>query len=90
MSASTTVAASGQSVASPTTVGYGREFWEWLWRTSGIQSVGLFVIAYGVYGYQPLIAAALSLPQARTCTLPSTCSLFRASMALTMFSCPAG
>jgi hypothetical protein len=60
MSASTTVTASGQSVASPTTVAYGREFWEWLWRTSGIQSVGLFLISYGVYGYQPLIAAALS------------------------------
>jgi len=60
MSASTTIAASGQSIASPTTDAYGREFWEWLWRTSGIQSVGLFVIAYGVYSYQPLIAAALS------------------------------
>jgi hypothetical protein len=28
-------------------------FWERLWRTAGIQSVGLFVMAYFVYGYQP-------------------------------------
>src|SRR5262249_8034735 len=32
-------------------------FWERLWRSSGIQSAGLFVIAYFIYGYQPQIGA---------------------------------
>ena len=32
-------------------------FWERLWRSSGIQSVGLFVIAYIIYGYQPQVGA---------------------------------
>jgi len=32
-------------------------FWERLWRSSGIQSVGLFIIAYVVYGYQPHVGA---------------------------------
>ena len=31
-------------------------FWERLWRTAGIQSVGLFIVAYIIYGYQPQIA----------------------------------
>jgi hypothetical protein len=30
-------------------------FWERLWRTAGIQSVGLFIIGYVIYGYQPHI-----------------------------------
>ena len=29
------------------------QFWERLWRTAGVQSVGLFVVAYFVYGNQP-------------------------------------
>ncbi len=33
-------------------------FWERLWRTSGIQSVGLFIIAYVVYGYQPPVGSS--------------------------------
>jgi hypothetical protein len=33
-------------------------FWERLWRTSGIQSVGLFIVAYVVYGYQPQVGAS--------------------------------
>lgn len=33
-------------------------FWERLWRTAGIQSVGLFVIAYLVYGYQPEVGSS--------------------------------
>lgn len=33
-------------------------FWERLWRTSGIQFVGLCIIAYFVYGYQPQIGAS--------------------------------
>jgi hypothetical protein len=32
-------------------------FWERLWRSSGIQSVGLFIIAYVIYGYQPQVGA---------------------------------
>jgi hypothetical protein len=32
-------------------------FWERLWRTSGIQFVALFVIAYLIYGYQPEVGA---------------------------------
>src|SRR6202030_2236465 len=32
-------------------------FWERLWRSSGIQSVGLFIIAYVIYGSQPQVGA---------------------------------
>jgi hypothetical protein len=28
-------------------------FWERLWRTSGLQFAGLFILAYVIYGYQP-------------------------------------
>jgi len=57
MSASTTTFAAGQSVAASTTSAYGREFWEHLWRTAGLQSVGCFVGAYVAYGYLPEVAA---------------------------------
>jgi hypothetical protein len=33
-------------------------FWERLWRTAGIQSLGLFIIAYFIYPDQPGIGAA--------------------------------
>ena len=33
-------------------------FWERLWRTADIQSVGLFIVAYIIYGYQPQIGAS--------------------------------
>jgi hypothetical protein len=33
-------------------------FWERLWRSAGIQSVGLFVVASVVYGYQPPVGAS--------------------------------
>jgi hypothetical protein len=33
-------------------------FWERLWRTSGIQFVGLFIIAYLIYGTQPPAGAS--------------------------------
>ena len=33
-------------------------FWERFWRTSGLQFVGFFIIAYLVYGYQPPIGAS--------------------------------
>ncbi len=29
-----------------------------LWRSSGVQSVGLFIIAYVVYGFQPRVGAS--------------------------------
>jgi hypothetical protein len=32
-------------------------FWERLWRSSGIQSVGLFILAYLIYGTQPQVGA---------------------------------
>ena len=33
-------------------------FWERLWRSAGIQSVGLFIIGYIIYGYQPHVGAS--------------------------------
>ena len=33
-------------------------FWERLWRTSGIQFVGLFIITYLIYGSQPGVGAS--------------------------------
>ena len=51
MSASSAVRTSSTSVYTTPV------FWERLWRTAGIQSVGLFVIAYVVYGYQPEVGA---------------------------------
>src|ERR1700688_285885 len=33
-------------------------FWERLWRSAGIQSIGLFIIAYVIYGYQPQVGAS--------------------------------
>ena len=51
MTASTTAMASSPS-------GYNAPaFWERLWRTSGIQFVVLFIIAYIIYGYQPQVGA---------------------------------
>jgi hypothetical protein len=51
MSASTT------STTSSTSVYSGPAFWEFLWRTAGIQSVGLFILAWIIYGYQPQVGA---------------------------------
>jgi hypothetical protein len=34
------------------------QFWERLWRTAGMQSVGLFIMAYFLYGDQPHVAAS--------------------------------
>jgi hypothetical protein len=33
-------------------------FWERLWRSAGIQAVGLFVVGYVIYGHQPQIRAS--------------------------------
>jgi hypothetical protein len=51
MSASTT------PMTSSTSVNNTRAFWERLWRTAGIQSVGCFIIAYVIYGSQPHVGA---------------------------------
>src|SRR5262249_23891238 len=51
MSASTTAPISSTSVYTTPV------FWERLWRSAGIQSVGLFIIAYVIYGYQPQVGA---------------------------------
>jgi hypothetical protein len=51
MSASTTATSSSTSVYTTPA------FWELLWRSSGIQAVGLFIIAYVIYGNQPQVGA---------------------------------
>ena len=33
-------------------------FWEHLWRTSGLQFVGFFIITSVIYGYQPQVGAS--------------------------------
>jgi hypothetical protein len=45
-------------MSSSTSVYTTPAFWERLWRSSGIQSVGLFVVAYVIYGYQPQVGAS--------------------------------
>jgi hypothetical protein len=52
MSASTTAIAASPSVYTT------RAFWERLWRTSGLQFVGFFIITSVVYGYQPQVGAS--------------------------------
>src|SRR5260370_27274857 len=47
-----------QQASTPSTGVNTRAFWERLWRTAGIQSVGLFIIGYIIYGYQPQIGAS--------------------------------
>ena len=37
---------------------YNPAFWEWFWRTGGIQSIVCFIIAYVTYGNQPRVGAA--------------------------------
>ena len=51
MSASTAAMASSPSVYST------GAFWERLWRTSGIQFVGFFIVTSFIYGYQPQVGA---------------------------------
>jgi hypothetical protein len=51
MSASTTATTSSTSVYTTPA------FWERLWRSSGVQSVGLFIVAYVIYGDQPQVGA---------------------------------
>ena len=58
MSASTTTLAPGRSVASSSTSVSTSAFWEHLWRTSGLQFVGFFIITAVIYGYQPQVGAS--------------------------------
>jgi len=58
MNGSTTVIASSTATPSSTTNAYGRQFWEHLWRMSGVQFVGLFIVGYAFYGYQPPVGAS--------------------------------
>jgi hypothetical protein len=51
MSTTTTATISSASVYTTSV------FWDRLWRSSGIQAVGLFIIAYVIYGYQPQVGA---------------------------------
>jgi hypothetical protein len=51
MNASSTAPASSSVYTTPA-------FWEHLWRTAGLQFVGLFIIAYFIYGYQPGVGAS--------------------------------
>ena len=48
----TTVAAGRPAAPSSTSVYATHAFWEWLWRTAGIQFVVFFIAAYVVYGFQ--------------------------------------
>jgi hypothetical protein len=41
-----------------TNASYGPAFWGRLWRSAGIQSAGLFVVAYLFYGSQPDVGAS--------------------------------
>ena len=43
---------------SPASVFTTSAFWERLWRSAGIQSLGLFIIGYVIYGYQPHVGAS--------------------------------
>jgi hypothetical protein len=45
-------------MTSTTSVNTNRAFWERLWRTAGIQSVGCFILAYILYGNQPQVGAS--------------------------------
>jgi hypothetical protein len=51
--------AAGRPIApSSTNVDTTGAFWERLWRTAGLQFVGLFIVAYAIYGYQPQVGAS--------------------------------
>ena len=52
MSTSTTAVPPSRSVTTTP------QFWERLWRTSGMQFVALFIVAYVVYGFQPHVGAS--------------------------------
>ena len=52
------MSASTAAMPSSTSVYTTRGFWERLWRTSGLQFVGYFLVASVLYGYQPQVGAS--------------------------------
>src|SRR5258707_36203 len=60
MSVSTTAAMTSSTKAIDASAsGYNTPaFWELLWRTSGLQFVGFFIITSVIYGYQPQVGAS--------------------------------
>lgn len=58
MQASATQQAISEIAAVQSTSAYGSAFWERLWKSAGLQFVGLFVVAYLIYGYQPGVGAS--------------------------------
>jgi len=59
MSVSTTILTSStQASDSSTSVYKTSVFWEHLWRTSGLQFVGFFIVTSVIYGYQPRVGAS--------------------------------
>jgi len=51
------VSASNTAMAPSTSLYTTSAFWERLWRTSGLQFVGFYVIASFIYGFQPQVGA---------------------------------
>lgn len=49
---------SASTTGSSTSVYASAAFWERLWRTGGIQSLGCFLVAYVIYGHQPETGAS--------------------------------
>lgn len=49
---------SAATVRSSSSVYGTPQYWERLWRTAGLQFLGLFIIAYLIYGYQPHVGAS--------------------------------
>ena len=49
---------STSAVRASTSVSTTPQFWGRLWRSAGVQSAGLFVVAYFVYGNQPYVGAS--------------------------------
>ena len=56
---STAARTAGQALTPSSTSPYATaKFWERLWRTSGLQFVAFFIVAYVIYGYQPQVGAS--------------------------------
>ena len=58
MSVSTTAVHSTTTGIDSSTSAYGSAFWEQLWRSSGLQFVGFFIVTSLLYGYQPQVGAS--------------------------------
>ena len=59
MSVSTAAMSSSTRAVDSSASGYNTPvFWEHLWRTSGLQFVGFFIITSVIYGYQPQVGAS--------------------------------